>query len=98
MRHVQGATGVPRRARCLDSLRPKGFVGVEPVSWFQSFWTAFAANVATNTWLGFPFMMVISLGALQSIPGDLYEAADVDGASKLQQFRWITLPLLKPVL
>jgi ABC-type sugar transport system permease subunit len=75
-----------------------GFLGVEPVSWFQSFWTAFAANVATNTWLGFPFMMVISLGALQSIPGDLYEAADVDGASKWQQFRSITLPLLKPAL
>jgi arabinogalactan oligomer/maltooligosaccharide transport system permease protein len=59
-----------------------GYLGIAPISWFGSFWTAFAANVATNTWLGFPFMMVISLGALQSIPTDLYEAADVDGASK----------------
>jgi len=75
-----------------------GYLGIEPISWFGSFWTAFAANVATNTWLGFPFMMVISLGALQSIPTDLYEAADVDGASKFQQFRAITLPLLKPAL
>ena len=41
-----------------------------------SFSTAFTANVVTNTWLGFPFMMVVALGALQSIPGDLYEAAD----------------------
>jgi arabinogalactan oligomer/maltooligosaccharide transport system permease protein len=43
-------------------------------------------------------MMVISLGALQSIPADLYEAARVDGASRWQQFRSITLPSLKPSL
>ena len=43
-------------------------------------------------------MMVISLGALQSIPADLYEAARVDGASRWQQFRRITLPSLKPAL
>ncbi|MFZ5440940.1 MAG: extracellular solute-binding protein [Myxococcota bacterium] len=73
-------------------------LGVEPVSWFTQWSTAFAANVITNTWLGFPFMMVVSLGALQSIPSDLYEAAEVDGASKWTQFRRITLPLLKPAL
>ena len=73
-------------------------VGVEPVSWFTRFSTSFAANVVTNTWLGFPFMMVVSLGALQSIPQDLYEAAEVDGASKWVQFKAITLPLLKPAL
>ena len=73
-------------------------IGLEPVSWFNSFWTAFFANVLTNTWLGFPFMMVISLGALQSIPNELYEAAEVDGASKFQKFLTITLPLLKPTL
>jgi arabinogalactan oligomer/maltooligosaccharide transport system permease protein len=73
-------------------------LGVEPVSWFTRFSTAFAANVVTNTWLGFPFMMVVSLGALQSIPQDLYEAAEVDGASKWVQFRRITLPLLRPAL
>ncbi len=73
-------------------------LGVEPISWFTRWSTAFAANVATNTWLGFPFMMVVALGALQSIPPDLYEAAEVDGASKWAQFRHITLPLLKPAL
>ncbi len=73
-------------------------LGIEPVSWFTRFSTSFAANVATNTWLGFPFMMVVALGALQSIPQDLYEAAAVDGASKWTQFRHITLPLLKPAL
>ncbi|MCS6985056.1 MAG: sugar ABC transporter permease [Leptospiraceae bacterium] len=73
-------------------------LGFEPVSWFSSFWTALFANLATNTWLGFPFMMVIALGALQSIPRDLYEAADIDGATRWQKFRQITLPLLKPAM
>ncbi len=74
-------------------------VGASKVAWFgTSFWTNFFANLATNTWLGFPFMMVVSLGALQSIPGALYEAADIDGASRWQKFRGITLPLLKPAL
>lgn len=75
-----------------------GSLGIEPVSWFTQWSTSFAANVVTNTWLGFPFMMVVSLGALQSIPQDLYEAAEVDGASKWTQFRRITLPLLRPAL
>ncbi len=73
-------------------------LGFEPVSWFSSFWTALFANLATNTWLGFPFMMVIALGALQSIPKDLYEAADIDGASRWQKFYNITIPLLKPAM
>ncbi len=73
-------------------------MGIEPISWFTRWSTSFAANVATNTWLGFPFMMVVALGALQSIPQDLYEAAEVDGASKWVQFRRITLPLLRPAL
>jgi arabinogalactan oligomer/maltooligosaccharide transport system permease protein len=73
-------------------------LGVEPISWFARFSTAFTANVATNTWLGFPFMMVVTIGALAAIPRDLYEAAEVDGASPWQQFRHITLPLLRPTL
>lgn len=73
-------------------------LGLEPVSWFSSFWTSFAANLTTNTWLGFPFMMVTALGALQAIPGELEDAASVDGAGMLQRFFNITLPLLKPAL
>ena len=74
------------------------WAGVGAVSWFSQFSTAFAANLATNTWLGFPFMMVVTLGALQSIPRDLEQAAEVDGASAWQRFRHVTLPLLKPAL
>jgi arabinogalactan oligomer/maltooligosaccharide transport system permease protein len=72
--------------------------GGQGVSWFDSPSTSFFTALATNGWLGFPFMMVVSLGALQSIPGELYEAARVDGASRWQQFTAITLPALKPAL
>ena len=74
-------------------------IGLPAVDWLgRSFWTNFAANLITNTWLGFPFMMVVSLGALQSIPSELYEAAEIDGAGRWDKFRHITLPLLKPAL
>jgi arabinogalactan oligomer/maltooligosaccharide transport system permease protein len=72
--------------------------GGEPVSWFEKPFTSFITILATNGWLSFPFMMVIALGALQSIPSDLYEAARVDGATRWQQFVNITLPSLKPAL
>jgi arabinogalactan oligomer/maltooligosaccharide transport system permease protein len=72
--------------------------GGEAMSWFDTPYTAFITVLSTNGWLSFPFMMVISLGALQSIPADLYEAARVDGATRWQQFRTITLPSLKPAL
>jgi len=73
-------------------------VGIEPISWFDTPLTSYLTALATNGWLSFPFMMVVSLGALQSIPADLYEAARVDGASRWQRFRAITLPSLKPAL
>jgi len=75
-----------------------GLFGVDHVSWFSSWATAFTANVTTNTWLGFPFMMVVALGALESIPRELDEAAAVDGASAWQRFRHVTLPHLRPAL
>ncbi len=72
--------------------------GGSPIAWFDKPLTSFAAVVSTNGWLSFPFMMVISLGALQSISADLYEAARVDGATRWQQFKSITLPSIKPAL
>ena len=76
-------------------------LGLEPVNWLgpgSSFASNYIAALTTNTWLGFPFMMVVTLGALQSIPKDLYEAADIDGATRFQKFWKVTLPLLKPAL
>ena len=77
-----------------------GFVLQRPVEldWFASFSTSFAANLATNTWLGFPFMMVVALGALQSVPRDLEQAAEIDGASYWQRFRHVVWPMLMPAM
>jgi len=73
-------------------------VGVQPVSWFSKFSTAFCANLVTNVWLGFPFMMVVTLGALSRIPKELEEAAALDGAGRWQRIRHVILPLLRPAL
>jgi len=71
---------------------------LEPVEWLSTPMGSFMACLITNIWLGFPFMMVIALGGLQSIPQELYEAAEVDGAGRWHRLRHITLPLLKPVM
>ncbi len=73
-------------------------VGMEPVRWFDGVVSSFVTGLVTNGWLSFPFMMVVILGALQSIPKDMYEAAEVEGATRWQQLRRITLPLLRPTL
>ena len=74
------------------------FLYMEPIQWLSSPFEAFTACILTNIWLGFPFMMVIALGGLQSIPNELYEAAEIDGASRWKQFTNITFPMLKPVM
>lgn len=68
------------------------------VPWLTTEWGAFTACLLTNIWLGFPFMMVVALGGLQSIPDELYEAAEIDGARWYNKLRNITIPLLKPVM
>ena len=68
------------------------------IQWLKDPFFAFVACILTNVWLGFPFMMVIAYGGLQAIPRELYEAAEVDGASPWQQFWHITVPHLKPVM
>lgn len=72
--------------------------GMQPVAWFDGVISSFLTGLATNGWLSFPFMMVVILGALQSIPRAMYEAAEVEGANTWQRLRYITLPLLKPTL
>lgn len=73
-------------------------LGLAAVQWKSDPTANFVAMNIVNIWLGIPFMMVILLGGLQSIPGELYEAAEIDGATWWQQFRKITWPLLQPVL
>lgn len=72
-------------------------IGLKPIPWLTDGFWAFVAVVISNIWLGIPFMMVILLGGLQSISSEYYEAAEIDGATGWQQFRHITIPLLRPV-
>ncbi len=62
--------------------------------WLADPWWAKASILFVNLWLGFPYMMLITTGALQAIPSEIYEAAELDGASAWQRFWRITLPLL----
>ncbi|MGK5675897.1 ABC transporter permease subunit [Micromonospora sp. URMC 106] len=64
------------------------------VDWFGQEWSARIAVVLVQLWLGYPYMFLVSTGALQAIPKELTEASSVDGASPWQSFRSVTLPLL----
>ncbi len=73
-----------------------GIFGVDPVWWLGADTSLWAVMIA-NIWLGIPFNLVILYSGLQSIPGELYEAASLDGAGAWRRFRSITLPMLRPV-
>ncbi|MBN0047371.1 sugar ABC transporter permease [Streptomyces actuosus] len=73
------------------------FLHLPAPGWLEdTFWQRFAA-IMVNTWCGVPFMMVSLLGGLQSIDATLYEAAEMDGATAWQRFRYVTLPGLRSV-
>jgi trehalose/maltose transport system permease protein len=69
-----------------------------PKAWISDPSTSLGAVAAVDIWKTTPFVALLLLAGLQVIPKDLYEAAEVDGASVLQQFRKITLPLLAPAI
>jgi arabinogalactan oligomer / maltooligosaccharide transport system permease protein len=69
-----------------------------PIHWLSNPILAFFAIVLVNIWMSYPFFMTIILGALQSIPADMYEAADVDGASWWVSLTRITIPMLRPAV
>ncbi|KAB8130782.1 sugar ABC transporter permease [Gracilibacillus oryzae] len=62
------------------------------IPWLSDPFWAKIAIIMIQTWLGFPFVFALFTGVLQSVPSDMYEAADVDGGSRWQKFRFITLP------
>ena len=68
------------------------------VAWLSSPDLAMGAVVFTNVWRGIPFFAIMLLAGLQAIPGELYEAAHVDGAGVVSRFWHITLPLLRPII
>ncbi len=74
-------------------------IGIQnPPAWLGDPILAWIAVVIVNLWLSYPFFMFVILGALQSVPGELYEAARVDGAGFWTQLRQITLPLIRPAV
>jgi len=70
----------------------------QQILWSTDGWQAKAAVIIADTWKTAPFIGLLVLAGLQVIPNEVYEAARIDGASALQQFRHITLPLVKPAL
>ncbi|MFL2072940.1 ABC transporter permease subunit [Marinilactibacillus psychrotolerans] len=69
-------------------------LGIDAIPWLTNpFWTR-VALILIQGWLGFPYVFIVTTGVLQSIPDDLYEAAIIDGASAIQKFKNITLPLI----
>jgi multiple sugar transport system permease protein len=70
----------------------------EPVSWLGNEKVAFAAVIIVSIWKGFPMVMMLILAGLQSISEDLYEAAKIDGCTRINAFRYVTLPGLLPVM
>ena len=69
-------------------------IGLPRVPWLTSpVWSKVAIFIV-SLWAGFPYMMTVSLGALQAVPGELYEASAIDGASWWKQFRYVTVPAI----
>jgi len=69
-----------------------GVFGLPRIPWLTNATWARVAIIIANVWAGFPYMMTVCLGALQSIPTDQYEAAEIDGATWTQVFRYVTMP------
>ncbi len=78
-------------------LRALGFSEAN-VAWLGDPRTAMGAVIATNAWRGFPFIMLMLLAGLLSVPDALREAAAIDGASFWQDLRYVTLPQLRPLM
>lgn len=72
-------------------------INVGPVPWLSSSSLALGSVIAVNVWRGFPFFGILLLAGLQSIPGQSYEAAKIDGANTFQCFLYVTLPALRSI-
>src|SRR4029079_14204658 len=87
-----------RGARCGFVNHGLGRPGFEPIDWLGDPRFAMPAIILFAVWKNFGYNMIILLAGLQKIPDDLYEAARIDGASAFAQFRFVTLPMLTPIL
>jgi arabinogalactan oligomer/maltooligosaccharide transport system permease protein len=90
---IGGVFNLPESAFQINWLREQN----DPIP-FVPLPLAYFALLTANTWLGWPLNSVVATGALQSIPGELYEAAEMDGANAWQRFRTVTIPFLRPAM
>jgi multiple sugar transport system permease protein len=74
-----------------------GVAGVDPVNWLTSPQWSLVSVIIANIWIGVPFNLVVLYSGLQAIPGEIYEAAALDGSSGWSTFWRVTFPLLRPV-
>lgn len=74
-----------------------GFFGLEAIDWRYNSWSAMFLMVTLASWRWMGVNVLYFLAALQSVPKELYESADIDGANVFKKFRYVTLPFLKPI-
>jgi arabinogalactan oligomer/maltooligosaccharide transport system permease protein len=74
------------------------FPSYDPITWLRDPVYAFAIIILVDVWYSYPFFMIAILGATSAIPNDVYEAAEIDGASYWKQLTSITLPLIRPAI
>jgi multiple sugar transport system permease protein len=73
-------------------------IGIEGQPWMAQRWSAFGVILLTDIWLWTPWFMLLLLAGLQSLPKEPFEAAAIDGTTSWRVFRYLTLPMLRPVI
>ena len=74
------------------------FIGIKNIGWYTEVPTALASVLFVDVWMLTPFVIIVTMSGLSSLPEVIYEAADIDGASWWDKMIRITIPLLKPIL
>ncbi|QLG48172.1 carbohydrate ABC transporter permease [Natrinema halophilum] len=85
----------PAKFGPVNVILSKLFLSPVQVSWMADRWAAFGAYVITEAWLAYPFMVIITVSALQDVPMELHDAAKVDGAGYFTRFIHVTLPAIR---
>ena len=75
-----------------------GLIGIDGPNWLGSTTLALPTLIVMTTWRNLGYLMVIFLAGLQTVPREMLEAAEVDGASRWQRFRYVTVPVMRPTL
>mgnify|MGYP002682088082 FL=1 len=74
------------------------FLGLGPIAWFGTVTSSFIGIIIVTVWKNFPFIMIIAYSALTAMPQEVIEASKIDGANRIQTFRFVVFQLIKPAL